>query len=143
MRSLSTFLHRQTDFSTAHVTHSSVQGWIITGFDFEIEHADGAVKAPGMVGPFTSCGEAEATLLRLREQPQHNNDAEEQDEPDDICSNPGGLMQLSSEVTEAQVAAVAARFTEFLKSLRESLRDLEAARQARPETEEVRQGPAA
>lgn len=83
----------QTDFSTAHVTHSSVQGWIITGFDFEIEYADGPVRAPGMVGPFASCGEAEATLCRLRNgEPIPQSDDE--DEPDDsyppACTNPGG-----------------------------------------------------
>jgi len=50
----------------AYVTHSSVQGWIITGFDYEIEYADGPVSAPGMVGPFSSCGEAEAVLNEMR-----------------------------------------------------------------------------
>lgn len=89
----------------AYVTHSSVQGWIITGFDYEIEYADGPVSAPGMVGPFSSCGEAEAVLNEMRCAAEAQNALTDEDR-EIVDFAVGSLIQQRFEVEGKKLRAI-------------------------------------
>lgn len=87
---------RSDDYSQAYVTHSSVQGVIVTGVETMVEYADGIQHAPAMVTGFATEQEARDFLKFVNQDEPDRDGADASADTDPMR----GLRMDSSDVGE-------------------------------------------